>query len=403
MNGKPFEVVPVLNSPLQADICQRLHFTALRAAAQGLRSDAIPGHISQAQLRQQAHWQGPTAYLAHPADVERIFCGVTLAVYQAIESLYCSRLERSIRMVWRILEAMARQEGIPTVEYEAVWAICLYLDERRAANSDVTIEQVGTTWQVALVAPDVRIQHGDAPARRPTIACVMDTRSPRVLAFRILDDDLEESISLALYDAIVSQRQPTREGVAGLTWRLPAHITTAEAEIDLPANCQISCTRLGMAVTPANGTLPLLDSLRGDWTRDLPDRPLQQDHFAALFDNYLDKMQGYGPRRIQERQGREFVALVGYNRDPAWQFPALRDFLPLRPGRIAQDGSVEYDGLHYEDALLTYWLDRPVMLRQSEMSEALAWIYLDGEMLGQAGARELRRQDGSYRPHRPRR
>jgi len=398
MSDNPFLCTSVFDSPLQPDICQRIHFTALQAAARGLHYDACPDHISLAQLCQRAHWQGPAAYLAHPADVERAFRGVTLAVYQAIEALYCSRLERSIQMVWRILDVMAQRGDMPTVEYEAVWAICLYLDERRAANSDVTIERIDTAWWVAQITPGVRIQHGDALPHRPTIACVIDTRPSRALAFRIVDGDMGESISLAIYDAIVSQRQPAREGIAGLTWRLPIRIAT---EVDMPSDCRDACARIGIEVEPATGALPLLDSLRGDWTRALSDRPLQQGHFAVLFDNYLDKVQGYGPLRTQEHQDREFVSLVGYNRDPAWQFPALRDFLPLRPGRIAQDGSVEYDGLHYEDELLTYWPDQPVTLRRSETAEALAWVYLDGEMLCPAMARELRRQDGSFRPNRP--
>ncbi len=122
-----------------------------------------------------------------------------------------------------------------------------------------------------------------------------------------------------------------------------------------------------------------------------------------LFDNYLHKAHGYGPLRMQEQQARDWANLIGYNRDPAWQFPALRCFLPSHNGIIGPDGTVEYDGLHYADELLSYWPGHPVTLRRSESSEAMAWVYLDGEVLCQAMARELRRQDGSYRPNRPRR
>jgi len=44
----------------------------------------------------------------------------------------------------------------------------------------------------------------------------------------------------------------------------------------------------------------------------------------------------------------------------------------------------------------------PVTLRCSEQSEAIAWIYLNGEILCEAKARELRRPDGTYRARLPR-
>ena len=81
--------------------------------------------------------------------------------------------------------------------------------------------------------------------------------------------------------------------------------------------------------------------------------------------------------------------------------PALRQLLPVHPGTIDADGAVEFDGLHYEDDLLKYWPGHRVQLRRSEQAEATAWVYLDGEVLCQAMARELRRKDGTHRPNRP--
>jgi hypothetical protein len=77
----------------------------------------------------------------------------------------------------------------------------------------------------------------------------------------------------------------------------------------------------------------------------------------------------------------------------------LRGFLPTHTSTIAADGSVEYDGLHYENNLLKYWLNHQVVLRQSEVFQAVAWIYLNGEVLCQAVARESGWRDGSYYPN----
>jgi hypothetical protein len=58
---------------------------------------------------------------------------------------------------------------------------------------------------------------------------------------------------------------------------------------------------------------------------------------------------------------------------------------------------VAFDGLHYTEDLLTYWPGSRITVKRSEHTEAVLWIYLGGEILCQAMARELARRDGSYR------
>jgi hypothetical protein len=401
MKCNPFLDTSSVNMPLQRDINQRIHYSALRAAMRGLQPDELPDGISSTQSRQRVRLGGPSVYIAHPLEIDRIFTGVTLAVYQTVETLYCDRLGRSVQMVSRILNAMADQARVPQIAHEAVWAICTYLNERREDSSDVTIERTEDIWRIAQISPSVYLRDG-AAEYRPLITCVLNMSNPKVLAFRIADNgETNGDISLAIYDAIVSQRYPASEGAAGLAWKLPSKLTT---EVDLMQDCQDTCERVGIPIEQANGPVPhLLKSLRGSWTRDLSGKPLRKDRFTVLFDNYLEKVCGYGPLREQERQEWKFIQRVGYNREPAWQFPALRQFLPAHPGTVTDDGAVAYDGLHYKNELLTYWPEHKVVLRRSESSEAVAWIYLDDQFLCQAMARELRRRDGSYRLNRPRR
>lgn len=80
----------------------------------------LPQSLNIAQLRIQRRRFGRTSLLVHPADVEKMFASVTLALYHAIEHLYCSRYERSIAIVWRLVNAMAQHAGVPSVTYEAV-------------------------------------------------------------------------------------------------------------------------------------------------------------------------------------------------------------------------------------------------------------------------------------------
>ncbi len=388
----------VLNVQLHPEICQQIHYAALCAAARGVQPAAVPVSVPLVQIQQLARLHGATVYLAHPAVIDEIFNGVTLRVYQAVETLYCDRLERSIQRVWQILKAMTDRVGLPTVQYEAVWAICLYLEDRRALTCHATLQHLDNAWWVVKLVPDVHLQDKAGAPYRVVVACVLDT--VRVLAFRVTpEEQFQVNVSLAIYDAIVSQRQPAAEGAAGLIWRVPKHLLS---DTDISGACRRACAAVHIEVEPAPTHSPLMESWQADWTRDLSGRLLQEKHFAVLFDNYLSKRYGYGPLTAQRYRDRECMSLIGYSRDPAGQLAALREFLPLHPGVIAEDGAVEYDGLHYADELLTYWIDHPVTLRRSESAEAVSWVYLEGEMLCQVMARELKRKDGSYRPNRPR-
>jgi hypothetical protein len=400
-NCNPFVDTSGLNLPLHQEIRQRIHFTALQRAAHGHHLDTIPGSVPITQIMQLACYHGASVYFAHPFDIDRIFAGVTLKVYQAIERLYCDRIGRSIRTVWRILDAMANQVGAPGIDYEAVWAICAYLDEQRTDVSDVTVEQIETTWQVAQISPDVWIQ-SEETTYQPVVVCLLTRHPSQVIAFRIgNEEDLKDNLSLTIYDALVSLRRPSAEGAAGLTWQIPTKIS---AERELPKYCQQTCNRLGISIQQVDeSSTPLLKSLRGNWARDLAGKVLSKKRFTLLLDNYLRQVHGHGPLRGQLRRNRKFARRIGYNRDPAWQFPALCGFLPAHESAISADGSVEHDGLHYENELLAHWPGQQVILRRSETAEALAWVYLDEEILCQALARELRRKDGTYRANRPRR
>lgn len=388
----------VLNVRLRQEICQQIHYAALCAAARGVQPAAVPVSVPLVQLQRLASLHGAAVYLAHPAVIDEIFNGVTLRVYQAIETLYCDRLERSIRRVWQILKAMTDRVGLPPVQYEAVWAICLYLEDRRALTCHATLQHLDSAWWVVKLVPDIHLQDKAGAPDRAVVACVSDTA--RVLAFRVTpEEQFEVNVSLSIYDAIVSQRQPSAEGAAGLIWHVPKHLLS---DMDISGACRRACAAVHIEVELAPTRSPLMESWQANWTRDLSGRPFREEQFAAVFDNYLSKRYGYGPRTAQRQRDRDFMHLIGYNRDPAEQLAALREFLPLQPGVITEDGVVEYDGLHYADELLTYWIDHPVTLRRSESAEAVAWVYLDDEMLCQAMARELKRKDGSYRPNRPR-
>src|SRR5262245_3339894 len=97
--SNPFLSVSQFNTPLSQDLCQQINFAGLNAAMSGKCRDDLPGSLSIEFLQQMVRSLGRNALVAHPHDVEALFRGFTLAVYQAIATLYCSRIQRSIPMV----------------------------------------------------------------------------------------------------------------------------------------------------------------------------------------------------------------------------------------------------------------------------------------------------------------
>jgi hypothetical protein len=237
----------------------------------------------------------------------------------------------------------------------------MYLDKRRLTRGRVIVECDGATWWLIQTQLNVFVPGEDKPSAHgapANITCVIELPSMRVLAFRIAhsseaaseQDELETSATLAMHDALVSRRRPSRAKAAGLVWRLPAEIISEMEVVSL----REACAQMQISVRRADGPLPVPAWLRGEWAQDLARRCLQPDRLAALFDNHLTKLHGYGPLYTREQQNRKFPYQVRYHRDPDELFPALRNLLPLRCGYITAEGEVECDGLRYAHDLLVH-------------------------------------------------
>ncbi len=368
-----------LSQPLPGELYQRIHVTALKRVVRGVQTHAVPDTIDVAHLKGCLSLDGPESLIAHPADVTRIFAGVTLDTIRTIKRLYCSRLGRSIRMVWKILNDGEQGSETHAISYEAVWAVCLFFEEHRRASVDISVERGKETWWLGIVSPDFMLSGSHTPSHRPAIACLVNVQTQRVLSFRIgMADILQELIGLVLYDALAAQRRPQRLAHAGLLWHLPQRIVT---EGTLPLQYVTLCRYAGIAAEPATGTQPVLQAVRETWAVGLAGRTLSPSHCALLLDTYLNTMHTYGPRRTSDLHDRDFGAAQGYRQDPAWQFPLLRTLLPRKEGCITEEGLITWNGLPYMGEFLHLWPGRPVMLRLSVHKPGNAWVYLDGEVL----------------------
>jgi len=293
---------------------------------------------------------------------------------------------------------MALEVGMIPIETEAVWAICMHLEELRAQRSAVTVERSSSTWRLVYLAlSNASERSGENTFGETQLLAVLviDVDTSRVLAFRAEEQREEAELSsLALYDAMVSERHPQPLGACGLRWRIPAKLIV---EGSLPENCQVGCRILGIVIECVSHEILLLDELREAWSNEQQRRKIARERRALVFESLLKQVFGMSPMRTREEHEHVFGRLVGYSQDPAQVFPALRAFLPEYSTVIDEDGVVFFDGLHYTEDLLTYWPGSRVTVKRSEHAEAVLWVYLGGKILCQAMARELARRDGSYR------
>lgn len=397
----PYLNESLLNLPLEFRLYQEIHWMALQTATRGLHPEAAPEHLDLVQLARVREVMGTDVFLFHQDYLETVFTGVKLAHYQAIKTLYCSRLRRSIKMIHLILTKMAEEAGRPPLTYEAVWAICLQLEEKLQRNTAVKIERTNSTWQLIILEPQVVVERGNGGEKPPKIICIVELEPAKVLAYRIFDNDLDNAIKWVIYDALVSVRQPASLAPTGLVWHVPTQFYT-EINLDSEAD-RVIRQYLQVQVQHWVEQSPFVDTLRSGWEENLTGRMVSQDHFTRVFDNYLHRIHRYGPKKVQADLAEEYASLLGYNQDPASLFPALRRLLPEHEAVVSTaEPAVFFDGLHYTDPLLEYWPGSQVTLRCSEQTESTAWVYLEGEILCEVKARELRRRDGSYRRSRHR-
>jgi hypothetical protein len=388
----PFCASSLLNLPLTIDVCQQIHAEALlRISHTSAVEHMIPESVDGSLLRELRLRLGPAICLAHPKEVEQLFCGVTLLVYQQIEALYCSRIARSIRMVTRILTAMARAAQAPLIHEEAIWAICLYLDERRREHTRVTTQQTSAVWWIGTIVTDEQDQ--------PLLVGLIDLSCLRVLAFRVGPCQFREELyTLTLYDALLATRHPDREAAGGVAWQVPTALISPDP---LAFGCHLACAELRVRIEQRRTGVPLVGDLRELWMKQQRHLKIAPEQRTVAFDSALNRAYGTSPLRTREQADYRFRHLKGYQSDPASLVPGIRALLPSQKAEILQEGEVLFDGLHYTDELLSYFPGSLVEVALSKHSEATMWVSLDGEILTKAMARELARRDGSYRSHRP--
>lgn len=386
---------------LREEHAQQLYLEAVQKAIQRGKQAETPATLPLDRLRDVVTRHGRESLLLHPDDLARLFAGVSRAVYHTAFDLYCSHTGRSIPMVWKLLAAMARQAQVPEPSYEAIWACCLSFERRRRDLLTAKIERGAATWWLGQLELPCTIR-GDAlprvPLRAPMVWYVTESVTGQVLAYRIASAETGgEQRALVLFEALLAKRQPVSNPVIGLVWHLPQRLLTA---IPLPTDCQKVCRALGITIEiqaePPSFVPPLQD-----WTASLAGRVLFMAHCRLLCEAYLARQVSPSPSRVQEQRDRQYGHQLAYQRDASWQVPILRALLPSRQASVNAEGTLLFQGLPYWHPLLGYWPAASVTVRLSPASDALLWVYLEGEIVCQAFVRERHSQVERYQALHP--
>lgn len=365
----------MLNRALTIEICQEMIFRAARITPHFF-ADPVEDML---RVRDLASIYGGEVYIPHPTVTEHMFRGVTLAVYQETQRLFCSRMFRSYQMVSHILDKLALEVGVSPVPKEAVWAMCGYLRDHRDEQFAPSLGRAQSEWYVGQVWPDVVVTD-KGEAERPELLCIIDQQGERVIASRRRrhHEALGEALAATLYDGLSAQRRPAALAPGGLGWSLPSNLVS---QMPLPQEVLTCCQQLRVGVLGTSDHPALVDDLQGTWTSVLAGRSISPERFELILDNYLEKRHHHGPLIAAERAKHEFRHLDGYNRDPALVLPPLRRLLPAYDATVDEDGAVTVTGRRYHDDLLRYWPGTPVTVRVSRHDPQTVYIYLDGDIL----------------------
>lgn len=399
------ELTSLLDIPLPEDLCQEIDFRA-HVALLNQRQGTAPWMLDHAlSLRQAVAVRGVNACIRHPADITAIYTGVNTRHFLKIQELYCHRLGRSIETIVAIMKAQAYHAGVEPLQDEAVWAICMFLNDLRQQNTSMTIQKSDASWAIMSMTLAVETTAADGAISRPSLILVLDLSQDRVTAFKTVSTEArEEYIDLAFYDALTAARRPCFDDEAGLAWLLPK--TLLVDPLDMNSWLKRACAELSIEVaTTLSGAVlersKTLRDIQGFWSalHSRPQRAMSASRFELVFDRSLFSIQGTEPKRAKEAKLQQFSNLRGYSQDPASMLPALRWLLPVIDTEVV-NGSMLHRDLHYTHDLLQLWPGRLAQLRVSAESEARAWVYFGNEVVCEAFAVELRRKDGSYRPNR---
>jgi hypothetical protein len=370
---------------LSAEICQQIYYGAIRNAMQSGLGKTYPHANSWDHMMSAVRTLGPSVLIMHPAEIASIFEGVGISIFLLIESLFCSRADRTISMVTQIVNQHQKSMNLPTISELAVWAICLYLLPKHNETIGVS-KEYQSKWLVEVLDWQIYVTSSTMELYQPSAVAVVDIDKNRVISLVICrSKEISNAIALAVLNAVISQRSPSKDGFAGLVWCLPQKVIS-NIDLDLKVNRFFKDVDIDFVRAEEHSSI--VSEIQGVWEKDLRNREITEIKFSLILDNFLYRKFGYSPLIQQRDLKRDYVRRIGYSRDPLWQFPQLRMLLERKPVQVGGDATVRFGVRQYRNELLAYWANKNVEILVSPPQPRFAWVYdLGGEVICQASAR----------------
>lgn len=372
----------IWNQPLSEDLCQQIIFEAIRNLFVQRIEDPFPDKVLEVRIKELSKTYGPNMYLFHPADSKELFDGVSLAIYKRIQTLFCSRIGRTTSMVAKIINRTQIEKGLPPVNEIAIWAMCGSMYRKREESMDVSKSYVDTNWVLEKVDWKVSVVDANGEIYNPSAVIVSDLAGNKIIAVQICkNNEIESAIVLAVYEAIIANRYGSRDGVAGVIWKLPIRLSTS---VNLNSKVESFLEMIGVATTQYQ-PIGFVKDISDVWEADLLDRVIPEQKLSLILDNYLYRKFNYAPMLTKKDMDHSSRGLMGYSRDPLWQFPALRILFDKVSAVVGKNGMIAVGRWVYQDELLNLWTEQSVDILVSPSDAHSAWVFdLTGEVICQA-------------------
>jgi len=327
---------------------------------------------------------GPGAFIPTEEEVKIVFRNVNVAIFNEVKNLYLSPEGRDWKTVLEIVNRRQKMQDSPVIDDEAVWAICKFMSDAWIDSHAVSITLADENWGLTTLIPNFSLGPKLLDAITPIILCIVNLTKQQVLEFVVTTpESLSQGINSVLCKALVSLRIPAPLTKYGLLWKMPKYLIT---DLELPAECTAFLNNYGVIIQKGSVEGHPLGTLRADsWQRNLHYRKITFDIFELLFDNFLGRILGHAPRQSLADFSAIHPFELGYNRDPLWQFPGLRDLCAKTIQYVHPNACVVGNDIAYGSDILGLWKGEQVAAIQSPFDRTSAWIYdLDGNIICQA-------------------
>lgn len=323
-----------------------------------------------------------SVFLTQQAQIEALFQGVTVAVYDAILHLYLSSVGRSYKIVHTVLCRMAAAADAEAPSLQAVWAICQNATPKYRQKFKPTVVFGESAWRITTTTVSITAVYKPEVSVSEMVAVVIWDGSAIVGAGLVRQAHLATEVSIILYEAIAVNRVPDPYSQRGILWRLPYLIQSPESIMNA---IEPACRQSGMQVALVSEGDTVLErimaQLHHDWTQNMPTKAKSYEDWRLIFDTYLQRTHGYGPASQFDHQQDNWRNHPYLSQDAGSLFPELRWLLPSYPVVIHDDGVFYHDGIRYVNPLLTYWKNETLLFRPSPFFFQRGWIYAEDEVI----------------------